>query len=343
MKFRWGAAVIVSAFVIVSLVAGLSMWQTLARPVPGRAVTYHAEFTEVTGLTVGNDVTLAGVRVGKVDALSFTRTPEGREHALVTFSISRNHPLADNVIASVRFADMLGVRYLALVDPGTSAETLEPGETIPLSRTRAPVDVTELFNGFRPLFEAIEPDRINEISAAAIAALEGNTGALETLLVTSVDAAGIFVERSALIKSLTQDLAVVLDTVSAHDADVESAFGAVSILAERMAAQNDDVITILEEGSVTADRMSDFLTGASFDHLEATVQQAKTMTDTWIENTDTFVALLASLNRLAGAVNMIGDYGSWLTLYLCTLTVKVEGVEVDLFELAGGGHSGVCR
>ncbi|AEF39325.1 MCE family protein [Hoyosella subflava] len=343
MKFRWGAAVVVAAFVIVALVAGLSIWQTLARPVPGRAVTYHAEFTDITGLQVGNDVTLAGVRVGKVSDLSFVRTPEGREHALVSMSITADHPLPGDVTAAVRFADMLGVRYLALTDPENAAETLEPDATIPLSQTREPVDVTELFNGFKPLFAAIEPNRLNEIAAAAIQALEGNTDALETLLVGMVDAAGVFVERSALIDTLADDLAIVLDTVVDQGSDVESAFGAVTILAERIAAQNDDVITILEDGSTTADNLAEFVSGSSFDNLDATIERAKTMTDTWIDNTDTFVALLGSLERLAASVNMIGDYGSWLTLYLCTLSIKVEGVEVDIFQLAGGGHSAVCR
>ncbi|MCW4355984.1 MCE family protein [Hoyosella sp. YIM 151337] len=343
MKFSWGAAVVVGAFIMVALLAGASIWQTLARPVPGQAVTYHAEFTDITGLMVGNDVTLAGVRVGKVSDITFTRTPEGREHALVGISIAREHPLPENVSAAVRFADMLGVRYLALTDPDTTTAQLEPGATIPLSQTREPVDVTELFNGFKPLFAAIEPERLNDIAAAAIAALEGNTDALETLMIGTVDAAGVFLERSALISTLADDLAVVLDTVAAHETDVEAAFGAVTLLTERIAAQNDDVIAILEDGSLTADNLAEFLTGASFDELDATIREAKTMTDTWIPNTDTFVGLLTSLDRITAAVNMIGDYGSWLTLYLCTLSLKVDGVEVDVFQLVGGGHSAVCR
>src|SRR5699024_11439158 len=71
--------------------------------------------------------------------------------------------------ASVRYGDMLGIRYLSL-DPTAEGrpavggpQELAPGQTLPLAATTPPVDLTALVNGFKPLFEAVEPEEVNAL------------------------------------------------------------------------------------------------------------------------------------------------------------------------------------
>ncbi|MFC6931995.1 hypothetical protein ACFQHO_17725 [Actinomadura yumaensis] len=44
---------------------------------------------------------------------------------------------------------------------------------IPVSQTRPALDLTVLFNGFRPLFRALEPDDVNKLAFQIVQTLQG--------------------------------------------------------------------------------------------------------------------------------------------------------------------------
>src|SRR2546430_1456039 len=78
---------------------------------------------------------------------------------------------------------MVGQRYLAL-DRGTGPATpaLAEGAEIPLDRTTPALDLTDLFNGFKPLFQALSPNDVNQLSGEIVRVLQGEGGTVESLL-----------------------------------------------------------------------------------------------------------------------------------------------------------------
>ncbi|WP_283613835.1 MlaD family protein, partial [Mycolicibacterium poriferae] len=66
MKIR-GAAIGLSLFMVVAVTVTWLVYATLRRDVAGRTVPYAAVFTDVFGLREGDDVRMAGVRVGRVE------------------------------------------------------------------------------------------------------------------------------------------------------------------------------------------------------------------------------------------------------------------------------------
>ena len=105
----------------------------------GGGTTYQAEFTEAAGLQEDDLVTVAGVEVGRVDAVELAG-----DRVLVTFSVD-DVWVGDETAASIEIKTLLGAKYLAL-DPRGQAE-LDPERPIPLERTASPFDVVEAFNG----------------------------------------------------------------------------------------------------------------------------------------------------------------------------------------------------
>ena len=53
---------------------------------------------------------------------------------------------------------------------------------IPTSQTFPAVDLTVLFAGFEPLVQGLQPDELNNLSLDIIKTLQGEGGALESLL-----------------------------------------------------------------------------------------------------------------------------------------------------------------
>src|SRR5690606_20738660 len=82
--------------------------------------TYHAVFTDASGVLTGSEVRIAGVRVGKVTDVVLH---DGR--ARVSFSVLADQEVPRDAVVSVRYADLLGNRYLA-VEPGGGGAALPP-------------------------------------------------------------------------------------------------------------------------------------------------------------------------------------------------------------------------
>src|SRR3984957_1251296 len=112
--------------------------------------TYKAVFANVSGLEGGNFVRIAGVEVGKVK--NITIQPDST--VLVEFTAVDSVVLTEGTRAAIRFADLVGGRYVALEEGPGGVKRLNPGGTIPLSRTEPALDLDALIGGFRPLFRA---------------------------------------------------------------------------------------------------------------------------------------------------------------------------------------------
>ena len=109
-----------------------------ALPFIGGGTTYHADFADGGGLKSGDDVRIAGVKVGKVTGI----TLQGAM-VRVALQVNTSAKIGDQSRADIKIKTLLGQKYVALSPAGTS--TLH-GD-IPLSRTSSPLDVTQAFIG----------------------------------------------------------------------------------------------------------------------------------------------------------------------------------------------------
>ena len=84
----------------------------------------HAIYQNVDGVTVGTNVTLAGINVGKVTQLNYVA--EGHR-ASITMQIRKGIELPVDSIALIISAGMLGGKYIKL-EPGGETEVFESGD-----------------------------------------------------------------------------------------------------------------------------------------------------------------------------------------------------------------------
>ncbi|MGO9102980.1 MAG: MlaD family protein, partial [Mycobacterium sp.] len=150
MRFR-GPLIGLSLFMIVALTLTWLVYVSLRRDVAGKTASYSAVFTDVYGLREGDDVRMAGVRVGRVEKIDL----DGKL-AQVSFVVQQEQRLFGNTVASVTYQNIVGQRYLGLsLGKEGSPDQLAPGSVIPLERTEPSFDVTALLNGYEPLFSLL--------------------------------------------------------------------------------------------------------------------------------------------------------------------------------------------
>ncbi len=99
--------------------------------------TVIADFPTVAGLKVGDPVEVAGVKVGRVDALGLSEDDRAR----LTLRLNDGVKLQDDVIASVRARGLIGDKFV-LLTPGASDKIIPPGGKI--RETESPPDIPDL-------------------------------------------------------------------------------------------------------------------------------------------------------------------------------------------------------
>jgi phospholipid/cholesterol/gamma-HCH transport system substrate-binding protein len=212
MKYR-GALAGLSIFMVVAIALTWMVYVTLRRDVAGSTVPYSAMFTDVFGLREGDDVRMAGVRVGRVEKIEL----DG-DLAKVSFVVQSQQQLLGTTVASVTYQNIVGQRYLGL-SLGTTGEpgTLPAGSTIPIERSDPSFDVTTLLNGYEPLFSVLNPRDADNLTKGVIESLQGDEASITALVDQTSALTESFAGRDEELGTVITDLNTVMANLAKHN------------------------------------------------------------------------------------------------------------------------------
>lgn len=321
------------AFVLVALLSGVVVVNTISNPVSGSTRQYRAVFTNAEGLTPGSDVMIAGVRVGRIEQVALR---DG--HAQVSFEVSAQQQIPATSVAAVRYADLLGGRFLALT-PGQGGPPLEDGATIPVERTRPALDLTALLNGFKPLFEAIEPGEVNELASQLITVFEGERATIADVLAKVVAVTSTVADQEQVIDQVITNLNTVLGTLNDRREEMRGLISGLAELTSAAARNGPQIAETIDSGAALAGSLSHLLDDIG-PGLSQDVRSVQEITAGLVGNQEEFQGTLHELPLFLETLNRAGGYGSWVNVYICNLSVSVGGEPVSL---GAGPHSEVCR
>lgn len=225
MRSIWKAVLWLSVFTTVSAVCAVIVITALRSPVSGALSRYTATFSDVSGLFVGDDVRISGVQVGKVDSIAL----DGRT-ARVDFTVLADHAVYRDTNAAVRYQNLLGQRYVELLQPAAPGLRLPPGAEIPLGRTIPSFDVTRLFNGFRPIFATLDPAQFNQFGQNLLRIIQGDETGIGPFLHDLDELSTLAVDRQAVICHE--------DGTTGWPATMDHLFGSVGMIGGRRAGVN---------------------------------------------------------------------------------------------------------
>lgn len=307
-------------FVVVTVLATGVLAATIANVLPGDKATYKAVFTDVTGLSAGQDVRIAGVRVGTVTDI---RVAKDRVNAEVAFEVLRTTALTQGTVATIKYRNLVGERYVALTQEPGSPATLAEGQTIPKERTRPALDLTVLFNGFKPLFAALSPKDVNELSAQIISVLQGEGGDIDTLLGQTASLTKALADRDAVIGRTIDNLTTVLTTVESHDAAFGELLKQLQRFVSGLAEDREAIGGSLDDiNRVTGDTAA--LLKAGRPDIKADVSNLRALAGTLNEpeNTRLFEQFAQNAPGKIDTITRTATYGSWFNFYLCRFDAK---------------------
>jgi len=330
-----------SFFAIVSILLTYTIWSTLQRSVPGTTHSYSATFTDVMGVRIGDDVRMAGVRVGRVDEIDFDEGYLAR----VDFSIQDRQRLTTTTKALVRYQNLIGQRYIALVPGEGEGDPLEPDGHIPQERTEPSFDVSALLSGFEPLFSVLQPDQINSLSETLIQALQGDNVSLSTLIVQAADLAATFGQRDEILGQVITNLSSVLAGLANRSGELESLITQSTALVEALYAEGELLKSSVDQIATSTDSLVSLLDQVKPD-MAAAQNEATTGVALLLLNGAALDTAAIQLPGLLNSLSRFTSYGTYGNAYFCSLDVSLWGVLLPpgLFSQVGGNsHSEVCR
>ncbi|HWH29960.1 MAG TPA: MCE family protein [Mycobacteriales bacterium] len=213
---------------VIGLVVVL-MWTALnvgRLPFLGGGTEYVAAFSEAAGLKAGNDVMVAGVKVGEVRSVALEGT-----HVRVEFS-AEDVRLSGEPRLTIGIGTLLGNKYLDL-QPGRGG-SWDPDEQIPLELTTAPYDVVP---AFADLTEAV-----GQIDTAQVAE------AFTTL-------ADTFRDAPPQVRGAIDGVSRLSTTITSRDEALSQLLAAAETVTATLAERREQIIRLMGDGSLLLDEI----------------------------------------------------------------------------------------
>ena len=308
-------------FVVVTLVATGGLAATIANTQFGDKATYRALFTDVTGLATGQEVRIAGVRVGEVKQIAVA--PD-HVHAAVSFNVLRTSVLTQGTRATIKYRNLVGERYIALTQETGGAAPLKDGATIGLDHTQSALDLTVLFNGFKPLFAALSPKDVNELSGEIISVLQGEGGNINSLLARTASLTSTLADRDEVIGRTISNLNAVLGTVDAHDAALKQLIDQLQRFVSGLAADRRTIGASLSNiNSLTAQTTN--LLEDNGPTIKDDIAGLRALGENLNKpsNTKVFEKFLSTSPGKISQITRTATYGSWFNFYMCDFSGTV--------------------
>lgn len=302
----------IAGLVVIALLLVLA-FNASRLPFIGGGTGYAAALTEAGGLKSGDDVRIAGVKVGTVDGVELTG-----DHVTARFTVTQDVGFGPESGASVRMKTLLGQKYLSLEPRGTGQ--MRAGTVIPTSRTISSYDIVNAFADLTTTTEQIDTDQLagsldvlatqlKDSPANVKAALSGlsrlsttiasRDGELKALLASANSVTGTVADRNAVIDQLITDADLLLTELHARRDAIHTLFVNASAMAQQLTGLVRDnraqlrpaldevngVLTTLQKHEQDLTRTIDAM--APFTRMFANVLSTGPWFDTYIQNLTT--------------------------------------------------------
>jgi phospholipid/cholesterol/gamma-HCH transport system substrate-binding protein len=316
----------ISVFTVITVLLTGVLALTIANSQLGPTDTYAALFTDATGLNTGDDVRISGVKIGSVTSIQVV----DHNTARVGFAVEANRRLPASVTATIKYRNLVGQRYVALgTDVGDPNATLAPGATIPLTRTAPALNLTVLFNGFKPLFQALNPDDVNKLAYEIIQVLQGEGGTVDDLLSHTASLTSTIASRDAVIGRTIDNLNTVLGTVNANAPQMSNLIVQLQELVSGLAAERQPIGNAISALDGLTNATAGLLTDAR-PPLKQDITSLGTLAKTLDDNASLIQHFVTFLPTKLELLTRTVGYGSWFNYFACSLSGKVGISALDI-------------
>ncbi len=319
-----GTAIKFGVFGVTMLLLTGALFAIMGQYRTGSTNGYSAVFTDASSLKAGDSVRVAGIRVGTVNDVALQ--PDNT--VLVRFDSDREVVMTMATKVVVRYLDLVGNRYLELLEGPGSTKIQPPGSQIPVDRTEPALDLDLLLGGLKPVIQGLNAQNVNALTNSLIQILQGQGGTVESLMAHTTSFTQALADNGQTVQQLIDNLKATVATVAKDGDKFSGAVEQLQQLVTGLSQERDPIgeaITALDNGTAS---LSDLMTQAR-PPLSGTVDQLTRLAPL-LSNEDDMARMDLSLQKAPGNYRKLvrlGSYGSFINQYLCGMNVRVTDLQ----------------
>jgi phospholipid/cholesterol/gamma-HCH transport system substrate-binding protein len=273
--------------------------------------TMSGVFAGTGGLRTGNDVQVAGVRVGKVSAVE----PDfQRGRVVITWKVDRDVDLGPATRAEIRMSNVLGGRYLRLSGPvgEPHLSTMpESRRTIPLQRTAIPTTVNDVLNSGADMMSRIDAKTISKVLEQVRGISQQGRGRLGSALQNLTTLAETVNNSDPQIRALLTNGDKLVRLVNAKDRQLSQLARNATVLLDQLRQRQAELSVLLGSGNNTVRSLSRLIT-AKQSELIAVINDLSGTMRTLEPQVDEINETVAWMGPMATSFAATGAHGPFM-------------------------------
>jgi phospholipid/cholesterol/gamma-HCH transport system substrate-binding protein len=309
-------------FAVVMIALTAALFAVFGKYRTGATNDYSAVFIDASSLKSGDSVRVSGIRVGTVSKVALQQD----KNVLVSFNIDRDVVLTTGTKAAVRYLNLVGDRYLELIDGPGSTRVLGAGAQIPLERTAPALDLDLLLGGLKPVIRGLNPQDVNALSASLIQVFQGQGGTLQSILSKTSSFATAVADRGAAVDRLIDNLNTVAATLSKDGQQFSGTIDRLQRLISGLSADRDPIGSAIEALDNGTASITDLLTQAR-PPLKGTIDQLNRLAPLLDRDKDRLGASLQRAPEDYRKLIRLGAYGSFINYYVCGISIRATDLQ----------------
>lgn len=275
--------------------------------------TLNAQLADVTGLTSGDTVNIAGVPVGQVTGIGVQRG-----HAVVAMSINNTVTLRRSTDVGMRWHNVIGQKEIELY-PGKAGAILADGATIPMSHDVTDASVNKFLNSLGPLLSSINPGEANAFVENVSGALEGDTAQINQLINSGAAVSNTVQALDSQVGSIIGNLDQVLTALASRSGDIDSLVTNLQTVSSALASKNTLLDQVVGNLSQVASDLAGLI-GNNHSTITSTIDNLQAVAADIQNNQTNLSNSLSTLGQGLAPYIQISQWGQWFaveTVYTC--------------------------
>lgn len=309
-------------FALVMVMLTASLFFIFGQYRTGTTTNYSAIFADVSRLKSGDSVRAAGIRVGTVNGIELRKD----KTVVVNFDADRRVALTTGTRAAVRYLNLVGDRYLELIDGPGSSRLLSAGARIPSDHTAPALDLDLLLGGLKPVIQGLNPKDVNALTSSLVQVFQGEGPTMDSIFSKTSSFSNAMADNNRTIQQLIDNLHTVLATLVKEKDKFSGAIDRLQRLTTELSQDRDPIGTAIESLENGTASMAELLTKAR-PPLTATVNQLNRLAPLLDQDKDRLDVALQKAPENFRKLARLGAYGSFIQFYVCGMSVRVTDLQ----------------
>ncbi|OLB77105.1 MAG: ABC transporter substrate-binding protein [Actinobacteria bacterium 13_2_20CM_2_71_6] len=288
-------------------------------PFIGGGTGYTAAFRDASGLAPGNEVRVAGVKVGKVTGIGLARDngPGAPTYVRVEFRMEdKTIRLGTDTGATIRIKTVLGQKYLAIAPAGPGR--IPPGAQIPLNHTASPFDVLQAVNGLADTLEHVDTGQLAQAFTVLSQTFADTPASTRSSLAGLSRVTQTIADRDTQLRELLRHARGVSSVLAERDEQFKKLVADGSQLLTEVIARRDAIHNLL----VTSNELAIQISGLVADNrnqLGPALAQLREVVGTLQRNRNNLEQTVHNMAPFINAFTNVLGNGRWFDSYLAGL------------------------